>query len=161
MLAEARDDIKQADQKASVLLASLGVGFGAILGGQLAAGWSAASALSAAGQVVWWAGVVLAVSATASAAGAVWPRYRSTDWRVYGVAYWGHVASFSSVETLAAALESQPNDDVGRVTFQLFRISNVVRHKYVLVRLAIGLAAAAGLLLAVAALLLPVPPPQP
>lgn len=41
MLTEARDDIKHADQKASVLFAALGIGFAAVVGGQLSAGWEA------------------------------------------------------------------------------------------------------------------------
>lgn len=39
MFEEARADVTHADQKASVLLAALGIGFGAVLGGQLSAGW--------------------------------------------------------------------------------------------------------------------------
>src|SRR5664279_417920 len=60
MLEEARADVIHADQKASVLLAALGIGFGAVLGGQLADGWDSSS-LSRGGQSVWWAGVVVAV----------------------------------------------------------------------------------------------------
>lgn len=40
LLAEARDDIPHADQKAGVLLAALGVGFAVVLGGQISSAWA-------------------------------------------------------------------------------------------------------------------------
>ena len=61
MLDEARADVIHADQKSSLLLAALGVGFGAVVGAQLQAGWDS-SILSLPGQISWWLGVVAAIA---------------------------------------------------------------------------------------------------
>jgi len=152
MLEEARDDVKHADQKASVLLAALGIGFGAVLGGQLSAGWDSSS-LSACGQVLWWVGVAVAVLAVAASALAVWPRYRLDDRPKYGVTYWGHAAAFDDPHQLRTALEEQEVNSTARVAHQLWSLSHVVLKKYRFVRAALVMAATSGLLLGFAAVI--------
>lgn len=153
MLDEARDDIKHADQKAAVLLAALGVGFGAVLGGQLSAGWDS-SALTPCGQFVWWVGVLAAVASVVLAALAVWPRYKITDRPEYGVTYWGHVSAFNDLDELVQALDHQGIKEDLRNAHQLWRISKSVRLKYRLVRAALITAGTSGVLLAGAAILI-------
>lgn len=92
MLDEARADVVHADQKSSLLLAALGVGFGAVVGSQLQAGWNS-NILSPCGQVIWWTGVVSAVLAVITSAWAIWPRYTLDDRPRYGITYWGHIAA--------------------------------------------------------------------
>jgi len=152
MLEEAREDVKHADQKASVLLAALGIGFGAVVGGQLTAGWDSSS-LSACGQVVWWSGVVVAILAVAVSALAVWPRYKLDDRPKYGVTYWGHAAAFEDPHQLQAALDEQEVTSMARVSHQLWSLSRVVLKKYRFVRAALVLAGSSGLLLAIAAII--------
>lgn len=135
MLAETRADIVFADQKASMILASLGIGFGAVLAGLLAGDWSP-SHLGRAGESLWWVGAVLAASGVGCAAGAVWPRYTSEE-APTEISYWGHIASFASVEQFSEALEKLPVDHVRRTRHQLWRMSRIVRRKYRLVRAAI------------------------
>ncbi|MFC5931545.1 Pycsar system effector family protein [Cryobacterium melibiosiphilum] len=103
MLAEARDDASRADQKASVILAALGIGFGAVLGGQLAGNFDSGQ-FSDAGEVVWWAGALLATVSVSLAVLAVWPRYRVDDSPQYGMTYWGHVAAFKELSDFEDAL---------------------------------------------------------
>lgn len=153
MLSEARADVVHADQKASVLLVALGVGFSAVLGGQLAGDFDS-SAFTICGQWVWWIGVALAVTAVSAAALAVWPRYRLDDRPQFGITYWGHVASFKSLESLETALKDQDRDDARRVAHQLWRLSKLVLLKYRLVRAGLILGSAAGLALAIAAIVI-------
>ena len=60
MLAEARAEVNAADQKASLVLAALGVGFGAVVGGLLARDWEP-SDLTGFGEVLWWIGAALSL----------------------------------------------------------------------------------------------------
>ncbi len=150
MLEEARADVVHADHKAGLILAALGVGFGAVLGGQLAAGWDSGK-LSIPGQALWWAGVVLAVFAVASSALAVWPRYKLDDEPDYGITYWGHAAAFDNASFLQAALEEQAATNMARTAHQLWRVSRLVLVKYRSVRAALIFASASALLLGLAA----------
>jgi hypothetical protein len=148
MLIEAREDARHADQKASVLLAALGIGFGAVVGGQLSADWDSAT-LSVAGQAVFWFGVGFAVLAVVSCALAVWPRYQVSDDRQYGITYWGHVAAFETLDALGNALDAEV-DMERRSRHQLWRLSRLVLTKYRYVRAAITFAGGAGVALFVA-----------
>jgi hypothetical protein len=149
MLEETRADVAHADQKASVLLAALGIGFGTLVAGQFSGDWNPSS-LSACGQSVWWAGIAAAVSSIVIAALAVWPRYSLTGLPQYGITYWGHVRAFDSAHALEAALEEQDVSDLGRTTHQLWSLSRIVLTKYRCIRSALLLAAASGLLLGLA-----------
>ena len=153
MLDEARADVVHADQKASVLLAALGVGFGAVLAGQLSAGWDSGS-LTFAGQLLWWMGVASAALAVAASALAVWPRYRLERSPKYGVTYWGHVAAFADPKRLEQVLRNQEVSSLARTSHQLWMLARVVLRKYRYVKAALLLAGAAGLLLGLAAVVI-------
>jgi hypothetical protein len=153
MLDEARADVVHADQKSSVLLAALGIGFGAVLGGQLSGGWDS-SCLSAGSEILWWVGVAGAVLSVVASAFAVWPRYKIDDQPKYGVTYWGHAGAFDSPKALQKALERQDVTDMARTSHQLWSLSRVVLKKYRFVRLALVLAGASGLMLGLAAVVL-------
>jgi hypothetical protein len=150
MLKEARDDVAHADQKAGLLLAALGVGFGAILGGQLAGDLDPAT-FSLAGQILWWAGVVLAVGSVISAALAVWPRYILDDSPRFGITYWGHIAVFDELADLDRALDADATTSGSRIRHQLWRISRLLLWKYRFVRSALVCGGVAAALIAVAA----------
>lgn len=153
MLDEAREDVKHADQKASVLFAALGIGFGAVLGGQLSAGWDS-STLSTCGRVFWWTGAVLAILSVAASALAVWPRYTLDDRPTYGITYWGHVAAFDDPKQVQTALETQQTTSMSRASHQLWSLSRIVLKKYRCVRLALLSAGASGLLLGLATIII-------
>lgn len=136
MLAEAREDVANADQKASTVLAGLGVGVGAVVGGVLAGDWRPTS-LQFPAMVLWWAGTVAVVAAMACAAFAVWPRYNGRD-TAEGVHSWAHVASYRSVAAFSAALDT--TEPLARTRYQLWEISKIVATKSRLVRWALGLA---------------------
>jgi hypothetical protein len=149
LLAEARADVAQADQKASLLLAALGVGLGAILGGQLSTGWTPFS-LSTPGQVVWWTGIVIAIIGVAGAAIAVWPRFSLAQGE-NGITYWGHAAGEKSAAELQTKLESQSASDISRTSDQLWSVSRIVLAKYRWVRLSVIAAGAGALTTSIAA----------
>lgn len=152
LLAEARDDVKHADQKASLLLAALGIGFGAIVGGQLSAGWDSAS-LGVAGQFLFWMGVTAAVASVAGCAWAIWPRYDLSDEPRFGITYWGHVAAYKDLDHLRDALRVAYSAKA-RTEHQLWKISGLVLTKYRCIRAAIISAAAAAVLLFAAIVLI-------
>lgn len=153
MLDEARADVVHADQKSSLLLAGLGVGFGAVVGGQLTAGWDS-SGLTVSGQIVWWLGVVSAIVAVGMSAWAIWPRYKLDDSPRYGITYWGHVAAFENATELRDALKDQEVTSLDRTAHQLFMLSRLVLKKYRRVRAALILAGSAGLLMGAATILI-------
>lgn len=141
MLAEARAEVALADHKASMVLAALGIGFAAVLGGFLAGDWDP-SELSGSAAVLWWVGAVLALASVIAVAAAVWPRFKTSDVDA-GIAYWGHIATYKSLSALAGALDEQKGDGGSRTRQQLWRVSRIVRTKYNLVRLSFVLAGVA------------------
>lgn len=153
MLAEARDDVQHADQKASLILAALGIGFGAVLGGQLAGDFDSGK-FSTFGQVVWWIGVVLAIGAVALAVLAVWPRYTLDDSPQYGITYWGHVAAFKTLDDFEEALDDADVSSRRRTDHQLWRLSRLVLMKYRLVRAALVFGGLSAMGLGVAAIVI-------
>lgn len=140
MLAEARAEVSQADNKASLVLTALGIGYAAVLGGLLAGDWTPLQ-LCGAGRATWWLGAAAATAAVGAAAASVWPRYRRSD-ASEGVRYWGHVAGYSTLRAFAAALDSAPVDPTERTRHQLWHLSRLVARKYLLVRIAMALSLA-------------------
>lgn len=153
MLSEARDDVKHADQKASLILAALGIGFGAVLGGQLAGDFDSGN-FSIVGQVVWWVGIVLAIAAVSLAVLAVWPRYTLDDRPQYGITYWGHVAAFKTLGDFEEALDDADVSSRRRTNHQLWRLSRLVLLKYRFVRAALVFGGLSALGLGVAAIVI-------
>lgn len=144
MLQEARDEVISADQKASVILAVLGLGFGAALSGLVAGEWRPHE-LAPWSQVMWWSGVSAGALAVYFAGSAAWPRYTSADVED-GVHYWGHAARFTTLAALSATLDTQHVDQVARTRHQLWRLSHVVARKFHRIRLAMGVAVAGAIL---------------
>ncbi|MFD7307284.1 Pycsar system effector family protein [Promicromonospora sp. NPDC059942] len=145
MLAEARQEVVIADQKASVTTAVLGIGFGALGSGLIAGDWTPAG-LVGFERLLWWVGAAFAVLAIIVAGAALWPRYTTVD-SSRGVFYWGHVATFENLVDLATALDATPLDPQSRTRHQLWRLSLIVARKYNRIRLAMGLALLASILL--------------
>ncbi|WP_067856443.1 Pycsar system effector family protein [Aeromicrobium erythreum] len=140
ILAEARNEVGAADHKASMVLAVLGIGFGALLAGLIARDWSPTE-LDVPGRTVWYVGALLAAGSVGAAALAVWPRFTvpPPSPQVY---YWGHVAAFGSREALDASLDAQPPTLPARTRHQLYELSRIVARKYHWVRVAMRLAGA-------------------
>lgn len=150
MLDEARTEVAHADQKASMVMTVLGIGFAAVLGGLLAGDWKPSS-YAAPGEGLWWLGAVAALAAVICSACAVWPRYSAAD-VAGGIFYWGHVATFKTQKALSAALDAQPARESDRTRHQLHKLSRIVQRKYNLVRAAMACAGGSGCLFLLAAL---------
>lgn len=148
MLAEARNEVGAADHKASMVLAVLGIGFGALLAGLIAREWSPHD-LNMLGSIFWWAGASLAGLSVICAAGAVWPRF-TLPHKTTEVFYWGHVATFNSQRELETALDKHPPRLDDRTRHQLFELSRIVARKYQCVRAAMVLSAIAAPLFLIA-----------
>jgi hypothetical protein len=131
MLAEARVEVSYADHKASMVLAALGIGFGALIGGLLAGDWRPAD--QGDGELAWWVGLGFAVAAVSCAAAAVWPRYPPQG-KSEGVYFWGDVASMKSFDELAKRLDKAPPSLGVRTRSQLWALSRTVSTKYRLIR---------------------------
>lgn len=132
ILAEARNEVAYADQKASMVLAALGVGFGAALGGLFASDWSP-DELPALGECAWWFGVLLAAASVFFASWAVWPRTH-IDQHETAIYYWGHVARYKTLAELDEALASTTLNQDDRTRHQMWELCRIVRRKYELVR---------------------------
>ena len=150
MLAEARVEVSYADHKASMVLASLGVGFGAVIGGLLAGDWKPADQGN--GEWAWWIGVCFAVASVGLSAGAVWPRYprRGESDQLY---FWGDVGSMSSYDELTKRLDEAPPAARDRARSQLWVLSSIVATKYRFIRAAFVAAALAAVAFAISAAL--------
>lgn len=152
ILAEARHEVGTADHKCQMVLAVLGIGFGAVLGGLIASDWDPRD-LSGASQVVWFLGALLASGSVVAAAAAVWPRYSIPRNAPTEVFYWGHVAALATPQQLDAALDARPPALADRTRHQIFELSHIVGRKYAAVRLAMVLAAASAPCFLIAGLL--------
>jgi len=144
ILAEARQELAHADNKAALILTALGVGAGATLGGFIAGSWTPAS-LNGINLLVWWSAVALAAAASAAAGSAVWPRTGNLD-DVTSVMFWGQVSTFENVESLRDHLAQHPVDPAERTVDQLWYVSTVLKAKYRAVRWALALAAGSAVL---------------
>jgi hypothetical protein len=138
ILAEARTEISYADGKASTLLAALGIGFGAFLGGIFASNWKPTD-LKSWGEVAWWFGAAFALASVVMAALAVWPRYKKTS-ETGPVHFWGDVARFKSLDELEQHVRANPTSHRERTRKQMWIISGIVQRKYAFVRRAMRLA---------------------
>lgn len=138
MLDEARLEVGCADHKASMVLAALGIGLGALFGGILAGDWDPRSQ-DGLDELIWWIGAILSIGSVSLAACAVWPRY-SRHSAGDGVYYWGHVARFSTLKELSEHMDGAPPLLVDRTRHQLWELSRIVSFKYTLIRGAFVLA---------------------
>ncbi|GAB4085477.1 hypothetical protein GCM10028784_21070 [Myceligenerans cantabricum] len=140
-----------ADQKASVILAVLGIGLGVVLSGLVEGTWRP-SDLPLWARCTWWAGMGAGAIAAYFAGSAVWPRYRQSD-VTDGIRYWGHVAQFDTLPEIEAALDRSAVPLQERTRHQLWRLSHVVVRKFLNVRRAMASAATAGIFVSAASLL--------
>lgn len=138
MLGEVMGEIDRADQKASLLIGSLGIAFSIVLSGMLGGDWSLSS-LSPFGVVLWAIGAVAATGSVVAAALAVWPRL-SKGPGPGAITYWGQVRGLSSPAAVAEALAQRGLKPPERTYQQLLVLSSVVQRKYRCIRWSMELA---------------------
>jgi len=150
MLDEVRAEVDRADQKASLLIGSLGIAFSIVLSGMLEGDW--VPTLGSIGLTLWLGGTVVAIAAVLAAALAVWPRMTKPPANG-AIAFWGHVHHLGSAKELARALELRGVHDPDRTYQQLLVLSAVVRRKYHYIRWSMVLAGLASLMVVLAFIL--------
>ncbi len=136
VLSETRSEIGRADQKAAILLATAGVGIGALIGGALSGQWSP-EVIPDSIEWLWWAGVGACVLGVLTLAGALYPRSRAKPpsarpGRVY-------LSDFTDKATSTAILERDSLGEAARervdlIADQIRRLGVIVDKKYALIR---------------------------
>ncbi|MBD0735737.1 Pycsar system effector family protein [Streptomyces sp. CBMA29] len=151
LLAEARDEVRQADAKASLLLAgagvALGVAFSTAFTGRVydrpvtdAVAW------------LWWAGLCTAVAGVTLLGWAVCPRTRrAAAAPTHLVSYFGDVVDYPK-EMLEDRLVRTLRAPGASVVDQIYEVSTIAATKYALIRGALLLFGTAAVLCAVALL---------
>ncbi|MGW7525281.1 Pycsar system effector family protein [Streptomyces sp. NPDC054783] len=133
LLAETRNEIAHADNKASVLVAALGMSAG-VFSGLLAGRKWTPSALSAAGTVLWWAGALSLLLALFALLLAVLPRYQLGTWTPgEPLSYFGDVQQAvrqGGLETALADTENRPTAGLARALTENSRIA-VRKHQWI------------------------------
>ncbi len=142
LLAETREEIGRADQKASILLSSTGVGV-ALLFGLLTGDWSPAE-LAVAVQWLWWLGAIAMAAAITLLASAVMPRIRHPG-DPSTVTFFGHVVRLNDRSRLIEHLTRSAAMPLDRAVDQLVMLSGIAFQKYRRTQLAIWLLAGAAL----------------
>jgi len=150
MLGEVTIEIDRADQKASLLIGSLGIAFSIVLSGLLSGDWTPET-LSTTGLALWIAGALVAGASVVAAALAVWPR-SSRGPAPGAITYWGQVRGLGSPAAVAQALAERGLPAPERTYQQLLVLSAVVQRKYRCIRWSMVLAGV-GVALIVAAFL--------
>jgi hypothetical protein len=138
MLAEVREEIDRADQKASLLIGSLGIAFSIVLSGMIGGDWTPVT-LSPFGATVWVVGVIAAAASVAAAASAVWPRLSRAP-GADAITYWGQIRGLGSPAEVGRALAERGLHPPERTYQQLLVLSAVVQRKYRAIRLSMMLA---------------------
>ncbi|MGW2308708.1 Pycsar system effector family protein [Actinomadura luteofluorescens] len=142
LLHGAREEVKQADAKASLLLAASGVAFGAILSAALA-GSAKLSASTTPAAWAWWTGLGLAAAGVILLGLAVYPRTRrSADVPLHLVAYFGDIANYPR-DTLEARVIRTLASPATPTLDQLYEVAHIAAGKYALIRRSLCLFATA------------------
>jgi hypothetical protein len=133
LLKDAREELGRADSKAALLLAATGVAVGALLAGLLGGQWTPLH-LDERVEWIWWLGVASAAAGIFSIAAAVYPRIRRRGAPSPGTpTYYGDVAKYSDIDEFRRAV-GQATNSQERLIDQIFLVSKIVQHKYVLLR---------------------------
>ena len=138
MLGEVMGEIDRADQKASLLIGSLGIAFSIVLSGILGGDWGLSS-LNPVGNALFVVGGIAASGSVVAAALAVWPRL-SKGPGPGAITYWGQVRGLPSPTAVANALAQRGLLPPERTYQQLLVLSAVVQRKYRCIRWSMVLA---------------------
>ncbi|WP_051767349.1 Pycsar system effector family protein [Streptomyces sp. NRRL S-37] len=151
LLADARNEVRQADAKASLLLAGAGVALGAVLSTTLT-GRMHGRPLTDAAAWLWWAGVCAATAGVTFLGWAVCPRTRrTTPTTAHLVSYFGDVVARPKEALEERLLRTLRTPSVSLVD-QIYEVSRIAATKYTLVRRALLLFGTAAVLCATALL---------
>jgi hypothetical protein len=151
MLAEVASEIGRADEKASLLIGSLGIAFSIVLSSMIG-GDLMLDGLPPVEVLLWIVGGALSSASVVAAAMAVWPRL-SKGPGPGTITYWGQVHGMRSPAEVGRALAERSLRPPERTYQQLLVLSAVVQRKYRCIRWSM-LLAGAGIALILLAFLL-------
>ncbi|MFV2198704.1 Pycsar system effector family protein [Nocardiopsis sp. LOL_012] len=133
LLAETREELARADQKAAILLAAAGVVIGALFASLLGGGGQP-EGLGPLWRALWWGGALTALLGAGCFGFAVLPRTVHRAGRTEIVGFYGDVAAYADDGALLRALAVSSDHTLDRVVSQLRAIAHIVVLKYRLVR---------------------------
>lgn len=134
LLTEMRAEIARADSKAAVLVAALGITAGVCSGLMAGRKWSPQD-LSAAGGVLWWAGILAFALSLLALLLAVLPRYGSDGWAPgRPLCYFGDVQRAVRDGLLADALADTARDPAAGHLVALTETSRIAARKHQWIR---------------------------
>ncbi|MEY9837210.1 Pycsar system effector family protein [Streptacidiphilus sp. EB103A] len=153
LLAELRDEIARADNKASVLVAALGIAAGLLAGLLSGHDWSPGR-LPPASAAAWWPGTVSLGIALVSLLLAILPRYRKSDWHPgLPLTYFQDINQAVALGRLAEALADTERDPSAALLTALASNSLIVSRKHLCVRTGLAAFALSAVLLALSLVL--------
>jgi len=147
LIAETREEIARADQKAGTLLAAAGLAAG-VVGASIMAGQWSPFGLRPAAAVLWWLAVAGTAAGIALLGAVIYPRSApGANGRAFH--YYGHGEAHDGPDGVAAALRDRATvPELERLAGALYPLARIVTRKYRLTRWAIWTFAGVGLLLA-------------
>lgn len=137
LLHETREELDRADRKAQILFAAAGVAVSVVLAGITAGDWTPLR-LTPWALLTWSVGAGLVIVGLILLGVSIFPRIVHHD-RERKVAYFGHVASYPSVDAVRAAMKTTAEQPDDRTLDQLWVVSRIVVRKYRLIRWALSL----------------------
>ncbi|WP_148046301.1 Pycsar system effector family protein [Halostreptopolyspora alba] len=139
LLGDARREVAQADQKASILLAAVGVVVSVYLGALLEQKWTPAE-LARPWRWLWWGGGAAFGAAMLMFAMVVFPRLGSSRrGRDSGISSFIDVVHCSDQHELRRSLGRSGTADLDALTRELNAVSRIAYRKYVLLRVGLVL----------------------
>jgi hypothetical protein len=133
LLAETREELNRADNKASIMLAATGVAAGVLIANAANGSW-APNALPLSAGILWWGASVVGVAAILCFGRAVFPAIHRKGDGSAGVMYYGDVVESRTAEELAERISDSSSNSLHRETDQLLVISGIVVAKYNCIR---------------------------
>lgn len=150
LLAESREELARADNKASILLAAAGIIAGAIVSAVLAGDW-APVALPVPLLLGWWPACILFAYAIFALGSALFPAVLRAGHKPNYVSYFGDVVALADHGDVEEALGRTLKNSTNRDLDQLVQISRIVARKYKRIRWALqALAGSFSLLILIA-----------
>ncbi|MDT0331733.1 Pycsar system effector family protein [Nocardiopsis lambiniae] len=141
LLADTREEIVRADQKAAILSAAMGVAIGAVLG-PLLSDVDLTEGLPLPWRALWWTGAATALAGIGCFGAAVFPRIRGPRTPAGAVGFYGDVVAHPDDVSLREGLTASAELELDRVVSQLREVSRIVVLKYLLLRAGILLSGA-------------------
>jgi hypothetical protein len=133
LLAETREELDRADNKASIILAAAGVAAGLLFSSAIGGSWKP-NELPPLAKSVWWAASVVGAIGVLCLGRAVFPIIRRRDGPAGSIRYFGDVAKLATPAEVRKMLLTAADDPLERTLDQVWILSRIVIVKYHYIR---------------------------